>query len=90
MIPFFASRATSEAASALRRVLTWPARVGAARRTMNQLAQMSDYELRDIGLIRQDVADASALPLDADPSTLLVRRRAARERAAAALDDLAA
>jgi hypothetical protein len=47
---------------------------------MSQLAGMSDYELRDIGLIRQDLGDASALPLDADPSALLVRRRAARER----------
>ncbi len=64
----------------LRRALTWPARVGAARRAMAQLSRMSDYELRDIGLTRQDIADVSALPLDADPSALLVKRRAARER----------
>ena len=86
----FASRATSDAASALRRVLSWPARVGAARRTMSLLARMSDYELRDIGLTRQDVADASALPLDADPSLLLARRRAAREHAAPEPCDVAA
>jgi uncharacterized protein YjiS (DUF1127 family) len=65
---------------ALWRVLTWPARVGAARRTMSQLAGMSEYELRDIGLTRSDVNDATALPLGADPSGLLVKRRAWRER----------
>ena len=86
----FASHASRDAASALRRALSWPARVGAARRTMNQLARMSEYELRDIGLTRQDVADATALPLDADPSTLLVRRRAAREHAWTDNEDLAA
>ena len=41
---------------------------------------MSEFELRDIGLTRSDVNDATALPLDADPSGLLVRRRAWRER----------
>jgi uncharacterized protein YjiS (DUF1127 family) len=68
------------AATALTRALAWPARVGAARRTMHELARMSEYELRDIGLTRQDLSDASALPLDADPSALLVRRRAGRAR----------
>ena len=70
----------SSAAKTLWRVLTWPARVGAARRTMSDLARMSEYELRDIGLTRSDVNDATALPLDADPSGLLVKRRAWRER----------
>jgi uncharacterized protein YjiS (DUF1127 family) len=79
MLSIVSRHAVSSAAGALLRALEWPARVGAARRTMNQLARMSDYELRDIGLTRQDVADANALPLDADPSTLLVRRRCARE-----------
>ncbi len=79
-----------DAASALRRALSWPARVGAARRTMIQLGRMSDYELRDIGLTRQDVLDANSLPLDADPSALLVRRRAAKEHAGSGLQDLAA
>ena len=65
---------------ALWRVLTWPARVSAARRTMFRMAGMSDFELRDIGLTRSDVNDATALPLDADPSGLLVRRRAWRGR----------
>ncbi len=73
-------RQAVSAAQVLRRALEWPGRVAAARRTMSQLARMSDYELRDIGLTAQDVADASALPLDADPTALFVRRRAARER----------
>ena len=67
-------------AKALWRVLTWPARVSATRRMMSELARMSEYELRDIGLTRSDINDATALPLDADPSGLLVRRRAWRER----------
>ena len=90
MMSLFARQASRDAASVLRRALSWPARVGAARRTMSQLARMSEYELRDIGLTRQDVADATALPLDADPSTLLVRRRAAREHAWTDNEDLAA
>lgn len=90
MLSFFGGNASRDVASALRRALTWPARVGAARRTMAQLARMSEYELRDIGLTHQDVADANALPLDADPSSLLARRRAARERAATTIRRLAA
>jgi uncharacterized protein YjiS (DUF1127 family) len=80
----------SRPAKALWRVLTWPARVGAARRTMSELARMSEYELRDIGLTRSDINDTTALPLDADPSGLLVRRRAWRERPAQGRADLAA
>jgi len=90
MVPSLARHASFGAAAALKRALAWPARVAAARRTMNALARMSDYELRDIGLTRQDVADATALPLDADPSALLVRRRAGRERASPGRTDLAA
>ena len=77
MTSIFARKASHEAASALKRALAWPARVGAARRAMMQLARMSDYELHDIGLTRQDVLDVSALPLDEDPTALLARRRAA-------------
>jgi uncharacterized protein YjiS (DUF1127 family) len=80
----------SQAANALWRVLTWPARVSATRRMMSDLARMSEYELRDIGLTRSDINDATALPLDADPSGLLVRRRAWRERTVGARTDLAA
>ena len=89
MVTSFAHPA-SHAADALWRILTWPARVSAARRTMSGLARMSEYELRDIGLTRSDLNDATALPLDADPSGLLVRRRAWRERPACGRADLAA
>jgi uncharacterized protein YjiS (DUF1127 family) len=81
---------TSHAVEALWRILTWPARVSAARRTMSDLSRMSEYELRDIGLTRSDLNDATALPLDADPSGLLVRRRAWREPTAGGRTNLAA
>jgi uncharacterized protein YjiS (DUF1127 family) len=90
MIDFFARQGAHGATGALRRALSWPARVVNARRTLSQLANMSDYELRDIGLTRQDLSDVTALPLDADPSPLLVRRRAARERPIPRRADLAA
>jgi hypothetical protein len=45
---------------------------------MNALAKMDRRELADIGLNPSDVRDASALPLDRDPTELLARR--ARER----------
>jgi hypothetical protein len=54
------------------------------------LARMSEYELRDIGLTRSDLNDATALPLDADPSGLLVRRRSWRQRPAGGRANLAA
>lgn len=84
--PHTASRTTA----ALWRVLSWPARVAAARRTLTELARMSEYELRDIGLSRQDLNDTTSLPLDADPSGLLVRRRSSRGRRVAGRTDLAA
>ena len=77
MLSLLSRHAVSHTAGVFRRALNWPARVGAARRAMSQLARMSDYELRDIGLTRQDVVDVSALPLDEDPTRLLACRRAA-------------
>jgi uncharacterized protein YjiS (DUF1127 family) len=75
MMSSLAHRA-AHGAAALRRALSWPSRISAERRAMRQLARMSDLELRDIGLVRQDVVDASMLRFDADmPAT----RRAARE-----------
>jgi uncharacterized protein YjiS (DUF1127 family) len=62
------------------RILLWPARVVAARRTLAQLAGMTDYELRDVGLIRQDLADLTARPLDEDPTPHLTRARISRAR----------
>jgi uncharacterized protein YjiS (DUF1127 family) len=60
------------------RVAAWPYRVAAARSTMRTLAGMDHRELADIGLIRSDLRDVSALALDCDPTALLARR--ARER----------
>ncbi len=84
------TRQASYGAEALRHVLSWPSRIGEARRAMAQLARMSDYELRDIGLVRQDIVDASMLRRDADPSAVLAERRDARERAVGQRTDLAA
>ena len=69
--------------SILARLAGWPARIVAARQAMTQLAGMSDRELRDIGLLRQDLRDATALPLDADPTRLLAARAQDRRRAQA-------
>jgi uncharacterized protein YjiS (DUF1127 family) len=73
-----ASRRRSDFSALLWRALGWPARVMEARRTLAQLAQMSDRELSDIGLLRADLADCTALPLDDDPSERLARTRATR------------
>jgi uncharacterized protein YjiS (DUF1127 family) len=61
-----------------RRAASWPFRVAAARATLRTLANMDRRELADIGLNPSDVRDASALPLDRDPTGLLAER--ARER----------
>ena len=61
-----------------RRLAAWPFQVAAARATLKALANMDRRELADIGLNPSDVRDASALPLDRDPTELLARR--ARER----------
>ena len=82
MTHILARHSPHAAAATLRRVLSWPARVAQARRTMAQLARMSDVEMRDIGLVRQDVVDENALRLDVDPRAPLGRRRAARQRPA--------
>ncbi len=70
------ARRASHGAASLRRALAWPARISAERRAMRQLARMSDLELRDMGLVQQDVVDAGMLRFGAErPAT----RRAARE-----------
>jgi uncharacterized protein YjiS (DUF1127 family) len=62
------------------RALLWPSRVLAARRTLSELAGLSEYELRDIGLSRQDLVDFTARPLDEDPTPYLAQSREARAR----------
>jgi uncharacterized protein YjiS (DUF1127 family) len=65
--------------------LLWPARIVRARREFARIAALSDRELRDIGLMRHDLRNATALPLDEDPTRYLAsvvteRRQAARRR----------
>jgi uncharacterized protein YjiS (DUF1127 family) len=62
------------------RIALWPAHVVAARRTLAQLASLSEYELRDVGLTRQDLVDLTARPLDEDPTPHLNRARISRAR----------
>jgi uncharacterized protein YjiS (DUF1127 family) len=55
------------------------------RRHMVALADMTDHELNDIGLIRADIVAASAMPLAEDPTAALAgivqeRRRWRRGR----------
>jgi uncharacterized protein YjiS (DUF1127 family) len=76
MIP--QSRIWRTIADGARQAAAWPFRVAAARATLKALANMDRRELADIGLNPSDVRDASALPLDRDPTDLLARR--ARER----------
>lgn len=69
-----------KASALLWRAALWPAHVIATRRTLAQLASMSEYELRDVGLTRQDLVDLTARPLDEDPTPHLNRARISRAR----------
>jgi uncharacterized protein YjiS (DUF1127 family) len=70
-----------QAVSVASRALAWPIRVLCARRELAKLADLTDHELRDIGLMRQDLRSATALPLDKDPTLLLAKIVAERRRA---------
>jgi uncharacterized protein YjiS (DUF1127 family) len=50
-------------------------------RVVRQLGAMSERELKDIGLVRQDVYDAAALDRGGDSTDLLLARRAERKAA---------
>jgi uncharacterized protein YjiS (DUF1127 family) len=65
-----------------RRLAAWPFQVAAARAALKALANMDRRELADIGLNSSDVRDASALPLDRDPTALLATRARERRRGA--------
>ena len=56
----------------------WPFRVAENRRVMASLGELDDRGLADIGLTRQDLRDATALPLGVDPSPALAQRAAER------------
>ncbi len=60
--------------SKLKAAMIWPLRVLRARRELEMLARMSENELKDIGLTRTDVGDATALPADASPTEFLAAR----------------
>jgi uncharacterized protein YjiS (DUF1127 family) len=59
-------------------VFTWPVRVVENRRVLAALCELDDRGLADIGLTRQDLRDATALPVGVDASVALAER--ARER----------
>ena len=71
-------------ATLLWRLVTWPARVAQARRDFAMLASLGDRELRDIGLSRQDLRDATALPLSENATHALARRAGERAELARA------
>lgn len=51
------------------------------RRVVRQLSAMSDRDLKDIGLVRQDVLDSATLLLEGDASDFLIGRRDERRSA---------
>lgn len=55
------------------------------RRVVRQLSAMSDRDLRDIGLVRQDVLDSQVLLLEGDATDFLIGRRDARRRSRGAV-----
>lgn len=70
--------AARAALAALDVVLLWPFRLLEHRRLLDGMGSLSDYELRDIGLTRQDLRDATALPVGHDPGTFFAARAASR------------
>jgi len=68
-------------ASRVRDAVLWPVRVNAARRELEMLSRMSEYELKDIGLYSTDLSDVTALPADTSPTEFLAARVEERYRA---------
>ncbi|MDZ5700073.1 MULTISPECIES: DUF1127 domain-containing protein [Phyllobacteriaceae] len=62
---------------------TW--RLMKNRHAMRRLDELTDWELRDIGLTREDVARAQEGPILDDPIRRLMRVRQDRERAESAM-----
>src|SRR4051812_39834512 len=78
----------ASARALVREAILWPVRIVRARREFARIAALSDRELRDIGLMRHDLRNATALPLDADPTRYLAsvvteRRQATRRTVSA-------
>jgi len=77
----YASATALRVASGLKKAVLWPLRVLEARRELEMLAGMSEYELKDIGLTRSDLGDATALPPDQSPTEFLAARVEERHHA---------
>jgi uncharacterized protein YjiS (DUF1127 family) len=76
-----ATRATAGAAmwlarggDVLMRIVGFLERAAAGRRALRQLAEADDRMLKDIGLDRSDLRNATAEPLYRDPTSLLAGR----------------
>jgi len=74
-------RARGHAVALLAAMADGLSRAALNARVLRQLGAMSERELKDIGLVRQDVYDAAALPRDGDATNLLMARRAERKAA---------
>lgn len=59
-------------------VLSWPSRAYEHRRLLHAMAGMSDHELSDVGLARQDLLDAVTLPITGEVGSFLAARSAER------------
>ena len=72
------SRAVRAVPAVLDGIVMAPFRALEDRRRLDALAAMSDRDLRDIGLSRGDLRDATATPVGSDGSLFLAGRREAR------------
>ncbi len=79
-VAFWLSAMTKPAAAA-RRAIAWPIRAVRARRELAKLAELSDHELHDFGLLRSDVDSAYSVGLSEDPTVFLARTVNERARA---------
>lgn len=69
------SRLAAGALATADAVIMWPFRMSENRRILDSLGAMDDHQLRDIGLSRQDLRDATALGADRDPGRFFSARR---------------
>ena len=74
-------RARASMAGASAAIAAGLSRAAINARILHQLGAMSERELKDIGLVRQDLHDAAALRLDGDATHLLLARRDERKAA---------
>ena len=58
----------------------WPVKIHRNRQILHSLHPMSESELADIGLCRQDLSDSTALPLTSEIGAFLAARVSERRR----------